>query len=64
MNLPSMHNSEALRKHNQINRYAEYKKACANDEHYLEEIWVYKIMTNIDAHWDYVQNRPKPRFQQ
>ena len=54
MNLPSMHNSEALRKHNQVNRYAEYQKACANDEHYLEEIWVYKIMTNIDAHWDYV----------
>ena len=57
-------NSEALRKHNQVNRYAAYQQACANDEHYLEEIWVYKIMTNIDAHWDYVKNCPKQRSQQ
>ena len=51
--------SEALRKHSINNRYAAYKRACNDDEHLLKEIWVNKIMTNIDAHWDYVNNQPK-----
>lgn len=48
--------SEILRKHSANNRYAAYKRVCNESEHQLEEIWVNKIMTNIDAHWDYVKN--------
>ncbi len=51
--------SEAVRKHAAINKYREYEKAWGNDEQALEEIWVHRIMTNIEAHWDYVNNRPK-----
>jgi len=40
-------------------RYTVYQRACQEDERQLEEIWVNKVMTNIDAHWDYVQNLPK-----
>ncbi len=53
------HDSEVLRKHKVSNRYSAFQKACNDDEHQLEEIWVYNIMTNIDAHWDYVKNQPK-----
>ena len=53
--------SEALRKLNVTNRYTAYQQAWGNDEQALEEIWVHKIMTNIEAHWDYVNNRPKVR---
>ena len=45
-----------MRKLSVSQRYAAYKRACNDNEQQLEEIWVYKVMTNIDAHWDYVNN--------
>ena len=53
--------SEAVRKHVAMNRYKEYERVWGCDEQALEEIWVHSVMTNIEAHWDYIKHKPKQR---
>ena len=42
-------------------KYKMYQEAWNQEVLELEEIWVNEIMTNIEAHWDHVNNRPKMR---